>query len=287
MTAQPPPLPQPPPRPDLRADGTSIGTAPSSSQVQPNETAATLPDGRPKVTWRWWHALIAFFITNIVIAQVLVGGLIVALSGVEVTSGAAGAGVLGLTIVTNAVALAGLIAWLERQHPGWREAIRLVPASQRIREFGVSFALGLGLYPAVAIGAGLIVASLLQVITDQTVTAPDQIATDLTLVGKLLAVFVALFAAPVAEEFFFRGVLFRGIRDRHGFWPGALASSLLFGLVHYVAAPWPDAVFLQGVMMFTGVGLCLIYEWRKSLLSNIAAHIAFNSIGIVLILVTG
>ena len=280
------PLPQqPPPRPDLRPDGSSIGVEPLPDAI--GSTEGFLPDGRPRVTWRWWHALIAFFVTNVVIAQALVGGLIVALTGIEVTPGAAGSGVLGLTIVTNAVGLAGLIVWLERRHRGWRDAIRLVPAARRVRELGLSFALGLGLYPAVAIGAGLIVASILQVITDQTVTPPDQIATDLSVAGKLLAVFVALCAAPVAEEFFFRGVLFRSIRDRHGFWVGALTSSLLFGLVHYVAAPWPNAVFLQVVMVFTGVGLCLIYEWRKSLMSNIVAHIAFNAIGIVLILTTG
>lgn len=281
------PQPHLPPRPDLRADGSSIGVeSPPGADVSGSSTAGFLPDGRQTVTWRWWHALIAFFITNIVIAQALVGGLIIWIAGVEVNSGAAGAGVLGLTIVTNAVGLAGLIGWLESRHAGWRVAIRLVPAARRVREIGVSFALGLGLYPAVAIGAGLIVASVLQVITDEAVTAPEQIATDLTLAGKLLAAFVALCAAPIAEEFFFRGLLFRSIRDRHGFWPGAIASSLLFGLVHYVASPWPDAVFLQVVMMFTGVGLCLIYEWRKSLLSTIVAHIAFNSIGIALILTT-
>ncbi len=276
---------QPPPRPDLRADGSSIGVEPIPVAI--GSTEGFLPDGRPKVTWRWWHALVAFFVTNVVIAQALVGGLIVALTGMEVTPGAAGSGVLGLTIVTNAVGLAGLIVWLERRHRGWREMIRLVPATRRIRELVVSFALGLGLYPAVAIGAGLIVTSILQVITNQTVRPPDQIATDLSVAGKLLAVVVALCAAPVAEEFFFRGVLFRSIRDRHGFWVGALSSSLLFGLVHYVAAPWADAVFLQIVMVFTGVGLCLIYEWRKSLMSSVVAHIAFNSIGIVLILTTG
>jgi membrane protease YdiL (CAAX protease family) len=276
-------MPQPP-RPDLRTEDSSIASGP------PGATAPafpSLPDGRPKVTWRWWQALIAFVVTNLVIAQAFVGGLIALIAGVDVASGPAGAGVLGLTIVTNAVWMAGLIAWLENRHKGWRDAIRLVPAARRVREAGVSFALGLGLYPAVAIGAGLIVATFLEVFTDRAVSAPEQIATDLSFAGKLFAVMVALVAAPVAKELFFRGVLFRSIRDRHGFWPGALLSSLVFGLVHYVPSPWPDALFLQTLMVFTGVSLCLIYEWRKSLLSTIVAHMAFNSIGIVLILASG
>lgn len=275
---------QPPPRPDLRTDGSSIGVDPPGP-VAPE--AGSLPDGRPKVTWRWWHALLAFVVTNIVIAQAISGGLIALIAGVDIAPGPAGEGVLGLTIVTNAVWVAGLIVWLERRHKGWRDAIRLMPAARRVREAGVSFALGLLLYPAVAIGAGLLFATLLQVFTDRAVTAPEQIASDLSGAGKLFAVVVALVAAPVAEELFFRGVLFRSIRDRRGFLPGALLSSLVFGLVHYVPSPWPDALFLQALMVFTGVGLCLIYEWRKTLLSSIVAHMAFNAIGIVLILVWG
>lgn len=268
-----------PPRPDLRAGALPSGTGTPAH-------AATLPDGRPKVTWRWWHALLAYLVTNLVIAQGLVGGSIVALTGIDIVAGAADASVLGLTLVTNAVWVAGLVLWLRRSHPGWRAAMGLVPATRRIREFAVSFALGLGLYPVVSIGAALVVGLLLQIVTNRTVEVPQQIETDLSVAGQVAAVGVALIAAPIAEELFFRGVLFRSIRDRHGFWPGALLSSVVFGLGHYVASPWPDAVLLQGVMVFTGVGLCLVYEWRKSLLSCIAAHIAFNAIGIVLILTT-
>jgi uncharacterized protein len=271
--------PQVPPRPDL---GTRA--LPGAAGVQPD---STLPQGWLAVTWRWWHALLAYLVTNLVIAQGLVGGTLVAITGIDIVEGAADGSVLGLTLVTNAVWVTGLVLWLRRAHPGWRDAIRLVPATRRFREFGVSFAIGLGLYPVVAIGAALIVGLLLQIVTNRTVAVPQQIESDLSVAGQVAALGVALVAAPIAEELFFRGVLFRSIRDRHGFWPGALSSSLLFGLGHYVAAPWADAVFLQGVMVVTGVGLCLVYEWRKSLLSSIAAHVAFNAVGIVIILVTG
>jgi len=36
-------------------------------------------------------------------------------------------------------------------------------------------------------------------------------------------------------------------------------------------------------MVFTGVGLALIYERRANLVADIAAHVAFNVIGIVII----
>jgi membrane protease YdiL (CAAX protease family) len=58
----------------------------------------------------------------------------------------------------------------------------------------------------------------------------------------------------------------------------------LFGLAHYVPSPWRDAVLLQTIMVFTGIGLAWIYERRGNVVANIAAHMTFNTIGIVLIL---
>jgi membrane protease YdiL (CAAX protease family) len=98
---------------------------------------------------------------------------------------------------------------------------------------------------------------------------------------------LAVFVAPVVEETYFRGILFRSIRDRHGFWPGALISGVVFGLVHFVPSAWQDAVLLQSIMVFTGIALAWIYERRGSLLANVGAHMAFNAIGILLILKVG
>ena len=95
---------------------------------------------------------------------------------------------------------------------------------------------------------------------------------------------LAVFIAPVVEETFFRGIVFRSIRDRRGFWLAAVISGVIFGLAHWVPSPWQDAVLLQSIMVFTGIALAWIYERRGSLLANIAAHMAFNAVGIVLIL---
>ena len=43
---------------------------------------------------------------------------------------------------------------------------------------------------------------------------------------------LAVVVAPITEELFFRGLLFRALRDRHGFWLGAAVSAVLFGFVH-------------------------------------------------------
>jgi membrane protease YdiL (CAAX protease family) len=243
-----------------------------------------LPDGRPTVSWRWWQAILVWIVTNVVIGQALVGGLLVAIFGLSITSGAANGAAIGLTVVVDLVWLAGMLFWLVRWHPGWPAALGFPAAGRRLREALIGYGLGLALYPAVAIVAGVVLVPLFQAFSDRSVSAPDQLETGLSVGAKIVAASLAIAVAPVAEELFFRGLLFRSIRDRAGFWPGAVLSSVLFGLSHYVAAPWQDAVLLQTIMVFTGLGLCAIYERRGNLVANIAAHMAFNTIGIVLIL---
>jgi hypothetical protein len=58
---------------------------------------------------------------------------------------------------------------------------------------------------------------------------------------------------------------------------------LAFGLIHYIPGPPLDSVLLMTVMVFTGVGLSYIYQRRGSIVAPIAAHVAFNAIGLVLI----
>ena len=87
------------------------------------------------------------------------------------------------------------------------------------------------------------------------VAVPEQVRPGLSLLAKAFLVLLAVVIAPISEELFFRGVLFRTVRDRHGFWPAALASAIPFGLVHYVPSPAIDALVLQLTMVFTGIGL--------------------------------
>jgi membrane protease YdiL (CAAX protease family) len=61
-------------------------------------------------------------------------------------------------------------------------------------------------------------------------------------------------------------------------------SALLFGLVHFVPAPWQDFVLLQSIMVFTGLALAWVYERRGTIVASIAAHMVFNIIGITFIL---
>jgi membrane protease YdiL (CAAX protease family) len=258
-----PPIPLPPPPPGA---GSTVGAG---------------PKGLPAVGWSVWEALLVFIVANLVLAQTIVG-LITALAlGVTTTDDPK------TVYVGVAVDLAWLgftVLWLTERHPAWREqlGIRLDRAGYRNGAFG--FVAGLILYPAIAIGVGIPLTILFSALSGQEATTPEQLPEHLTGAVALTSVLLAVLVAPIVEETFFRGILFRSIRDRRGFWPGALVSGVLFGLVHWVPSPWQDAVLLQTIMVFTGIALAWIYERRGSLLANIAAHMAFNAVGIFLIL---
>ncbi len=83
----------------------------------------------------------------------------------------------------------------------------------------------------------------------------------------VLAGVAACVGAPVVEEIFFRGFLYRSLRNRFTVVGAALVSSMLFGFDH---TQYPLSV--RPVVMFFGVVMCLLYERTGSLLPGIAVH---------------
>ena len=78
----------------------------------------------------------------------------------------------------------------------------------------------------------------------------------------------ALIAAPLFEEFIFRGLIFGGLRRSFGVWPAALASAAIFAIVHPAFSIIP--VFLVGVCA------ALVYERSRSLLAPMIVHAVYN-----------
>jgi uncharacterized protein len=92
--------------------------------------------------------------------------------------------------------------------------------------------------------------------------------------AKLVALgILVVLAAPVSEEIFFRGFLFGGLRGRMSFWPAAVISGLLFGLVHLPGGP----LQVPPLVVF-GVLLAWLYERTGSLGPPILMHAIQNSI---------
>ena len=91
------------------------------------------------------------------------------------------------------------------------------------------------------------------------------------LMGRNIApwlVALTVVAAPIFEEFIFRGLVFGGLRRSLGLWPAVLASSAIFAIVHPPIAVVP--VF--------GLGVCaaLAYERTGFLLAPMLVHAVYN-----------
>jgi membrane protease YdiL (CAAX protease family) len=97
--------------------------------------------------------------------------------------------------------------------------------------------------------------------------------------------FAACVQAPIVEETFFRGVLYRHLREATGAWgfalsllASALINGFLFAVIH------PQGPLGVPVLMALAVGFSLGREWRGSLASNIIAHGIHN--GLTLLIAT-
>ena len=113
-------------------------------------------------------------------------------------------------------------------------------------------------------------------------------------------IFVVVIFGPAVEELVFRGAVFNGLyrlgtlirRGRSGsqaparkarrvsFIIAALASSVLFATLHLEPVLVPALVILA-------VSLCALFEHTGSLLPPFVAHATFNSLAVLLIILTG
>ena len=166
----------------------------------------------------------------------------------------------------------------------WLRFVRRVP----LRALGASHAplrdLGLGLLSGaglVVLGwiAGIVVVVVARMLLGHPPIQPEQIPSTVKGPSLLLSGIVVVLAAPIGEEMFFRGFLYQALRRRFSLWPAALISSLAFAVVHVS----PVLIF---ALFPVGLGLALVFEHRRSLLSSMAAHAVFNLVGILVIVAT-
>lgn len=96
--------------------------------------------------------------------------------------------------------------------------------------------------------------------------------------GSALALlsFSALALAPLGEELFFRGLLFRRIAHRAGVFPALVASALLFAVFHGN---------LRGLVVYTWLGLVFagVYAATGRLICAVAVHFANNAFTLLLL----
>lgn len=89
----------------------------------------------------------------------------------------------------------------------------------------------------------------------------------------VLGCVLAVVVTPLAEEAFFRGLIFGVLRDRQGVGVGTVVSALIFAGVH----------FEIGVLIpifFLGLLLAVLYHKTQSIVPGILVHMGYNALAL-------
>jgi membrane protease YdiL (CAAX protease family) len=179
-------------------------------------------------------------------------------------------GALVLLTITQAslLAVAGLFVAAPRALAG----LRFLP------ERGLWRSIGLGMVLAIPawIGAqvlALIGTRLLELIGQRPEEGVAEAA--IGLVDPIVLVIALVVVAPLAEELFFRGIVYNAWLREFGMRRAIIGSAALFALIH-------ASIFLILPIFGLGIALAVLYQRTGSLPASMAMHATFNGITLAL-----
>lgn len=185
-----------------------------------------------------------------------------------------------ITLATELGFVLAVVFWIRVVNHAPLAELR--PATSPGLDIATGFLGGIGLQAASWIIA-ILVLVVGRLILGHLPERPEQIPEEIRDASLIWPALVAVFAAPVGEEVFFRGFLYRGLRRRFTIWPSVLISAVCFSLIHVTPGSLGGSVTLVLALFPVGVGLAWIYERRQSLLACIVAHATFNVIGVAVL----
>jgi membrane protease YdiL (CAAX protease family) len=94
--------------------------------------------------------------------------------------------------------------------------------------------------------------------------------------SKIFIIFAGVIIAPICEEVFFRGALFKSFKDNGYSAFGIFFSSLMFAAVHFDLYSFP-------IYLIFGITLAYAYLKTNSLTSSIIAHAINNAVAFYLL----
>jgi membrane protease YdiL (CAAX protease family) len=212
-------------------------------------------------------ALLALAVVAANAASVSVAGDVLA-----VTEGRAPSmvGALVLLTITQAALLA--VGGLFVAAPRALQGLRLLPERGLWRSIGLGALLAIPAWIAAQLVA-VITARLLEPIGLRPEEGVAEAA--IGLVDPIVLVVALVVVAPIAEELFFRGIVFNAWLREFGLRRAIIGSALLFALIH-------GSIFVIPAILALGIGLALLYHRTGSLPASMAMHATFNGITLAL-----
>lgn len=263
------------------------GWGPSTGAWAGNTTNAAEPfpfDIPP--TSRWGMGDVAYGLLLWIAGGVIAAVVIVATGAIDIQTGELGELSMGLLALSITTGWLGFVGWpiVATMFKGQRSLVR---------DFGlavkpIDFAWGIGagiLALGLSIGANL---AWMAVSGDPPPDNTDFIPTSLGGVVPIATLFILVaVGTPIAEELFFRGLFLRAVAKRWGVIPGAIASSVIFGMFHAQGGGLIHAGFIVAVTMAYGFVFALIDIRNDGRLGpSIIAHMVVNGVGVAAALLT-
>jgi membrane protease YdiL (CAAX protease family) len=176
-------------------------------------------------------------------------------------------------LVATQIALL-LVSWLFVFRPGALAALPSLPG----RDPGGAIRAGLGWGILAWIGATAVSAGVVWVLESLGIAAEPQAAERaIQILDPWLVILAVVILAPIAEEVFFRGVVFNAWLREDGRRWAFIGSSALFALIH------ASIVALVPIFLL-GLALAWIYQRTGNLLAPIAMHAMVNGVSVALAL---
>jgi membrane protease YdiL (CAAX protease family) len=183
-----------------------------------------------------------------------------------------------VNLVSTALLALITIGWVAAIHRRGPKVFAIRPPSPA-RDVGWGALIGV-LARIASFPIAIVVFQIVDRLVGQEIPEVEQLQGGLTGPALVLAAVTVLIGAPVAEELFFRGFLFRAFRSRRSFAFATTVSAILFALVHWQPEGLAASLPLMVAVGAASVGFCWVYERRGSLLSAMIAHAVFNSIAV-------
>jgi membrane protease YdiL (CAAX protease family) len=217
-------------------------------------------------------AILVLLLLAIIVGTVVslgAGGTVLALFD----GGALSVGGTLLLLTSTQIGLVAVSAGLVAA-PRALAGLRLAPRSGLAR----SILIGLGLAIPAWIGATLLAYVATTVLKAVGFTEDKGILDTVLNRGDPTVILLAfILVAPVAEELFFRGVVYNAWEREWGPMVAVLGSSALFAVIH-------TSLFSLAPIFALGVTLAMLFRSTRSLPATMAMHAAFNAISVALAL---